>query len=137
MMTQAKSARLLVVDDNTDLLEVESEILRGAGYEVATALSGAEAIAKIRGGRFDLILTDILMADKDGFDVMMEARRIAPGVKIIAVSGGGRVNASSYLAIAKTMGAGGTLLKPFSGEDLVGVVARTLAGGGPEAAKQT
>ena len=70
----------------------------------------------------DLLITDIVMPEKEGLEVLMELRKRQPPVKIIAISGGGRNSATDYLPIAKLMGASKVLAKPFSNDVLVAAI---------------
>jgi YesN/AraC family two-component response regulator len=72
-------------------------------------------------------MTDIIMPDKDGLEVIMALKRVAPTIKIIAVSGEGRIDATSYLDLAVKLGASASLSKPFSGETLISTVNRVLS----------
>ncbi len=74
----------------------------------------------------DLIITDLIMPDKEGLETIMELRRDFPEVKIIAISGGRRVGPDEYLYMAKIMGAHLTLLKPFEQEELLPAVQELL-----------
>jgi YesN/AraC family two-component response regulator len=74
----------------------------------------------------DLVITDIIMPDQEGIETIMELRRDFPEVKIIAISGGGRVRPDEYLHMAKTMGAHLTLLKPFEQQELLSAVQKLL-----------
>jgi DNA-binding response OmpR family regulator len=121
-------AKLLLVDDNQDLLGMQGEFLRMAGHEVETAVNGDEALSLANHGNFDLMITDIIMPSKDGIEVILALRKSHPSAKIIAISGGGRLNAKDYLGIAQKLGAAATLAKPFSGSELVATVERVLAG---------
>ncbi len=121
-------ANILVVDDNIAFLEIQTEFLRRAGHEVTPATNGIEAMNRADSQAFDLVITDLIMPDKEGVQVIMELRKKHPGVKIIAMSGGGRVNAEDYLAIARRLGAAKTLSKPFTGDELLGAVAEVIAG---------
>lgn len=121
-------AKLLLVDDNQDLLGLQGEFLRMAGHEVFTAANGNEALEQADRTRFDLVITDIIMPDKDGIEVIVALRKSLPSVKVIAISGGGRLNARDYLSIAQKLGAAATLAKPFSGAELAATVERVLAG---------
>jgi CheY-like chemotaxis protein len=78
--------RILVIDDD-DLVR---DILAEAGYEVASAKDGGGGIESYRKQRPDLIVTDIIMPDQDGISAIVELRRLAPNIPIIAISGGGR-----------------------------------------------
>ena len=121
-------AKLLLVDDNQDLLGMQGEFLRMSGHEVETAVNGEEALAHAARSHFDLIVTDIIMPTKDGIEVIITLRKTIPALKVIAISGGGRLNAKDYLSIAQKLGAAATLAKPFSGSELVATVDRVLAG---------
>ena len=121
-------AKLLLVDDNQDLLGMQGEFLRMSGHEVETAVNGDEALAHAARGNFDLVITDIIMPSKDGIELIVALRKSQPSARIIAISGGGRLNAKDYLGIAQKLGAAATLAKPFSGSDLVATVERVLAG---------
>ncbi len=120
-------ANILVVDDNIAFLEIQTEYLRRAGHDVTPATNGIEAMNRVDSHRFDLVITDLIMPDKEGVQVIMELRRKHPGIRIIAMSGGGRVNAEDYLAIARRLGAAKTLSKPFTGDELLGAVAEVMA----------
>ena len=121
-------AKILLVDDNQDLLGLQGEFLRMSGHEVETAVNGVEALAQASRKNFDLVVTDIIMPSKDGIEVIIALRKSQPSAKIIAISGGGRLNAKDYLGIAQKLGAAATLAKPFSGSELVATVERVLAG---------
>jgi DNA-binding response OmpR family regulator len=121
-------AKLLLVDDNQELLGIQGEFLRMSGHEVLTAANGGEALAHAARETFDLVITDIIMPDKDGIEVIVALRKNMPALKVIAISGGGRLNAKDYLSIARKLGASATLAKPFSGSELVATVAQVLAG---------
>ncbi len=120
-------ANILVVDDNLAFLEIQTEYLRRAGHDVTPATNGIEAMNRIESHTFDLVITDLIMPDKEGVQVIMEIRKKYPSVKIIAMSGGGRVNAEDYLAIARRLGAARTLSKPFTGEELLTAVSAVVA----------
>ena len=121
-------ARILLVDDNQDMLGMQGEFLRMSGHEVETSSSGDEALALASRSPFDLVITAIIMPSKDGIEVILALRKSLPSVKVIAISGGGRLNAKDYLGIAGKLGAAATLAKPFSGTELVATVDRVLAG---------
>jgi Response regulator containing CheY-like receiver, AAA-type ATPase, and DNA-binding domains len=116
------SRSILVVDDEAELRDVVSRVLMDAGYRVTTAADGKEAIARIGGEAFDLILTDVIMPEKDGMQVITEARRKQPQVKIVAMSGGGHIPRDQYLRIASGLGAHAVLEKPFTSRELIDTV---------------
>jgi CheY-like chemotaxis protein len=120
-------ANILLVDDNVDLIRLQSDYLRGEGHFVATAENGMIAMGQADLVAWDLVITDIIMPEKDGIEVIIEMRKRIPTVKIIAMSGGGRVSAKNYLELAGRLGADITLGKPFSGSDLMKAVNTLLA----------
>jgi len=120
-------ATILVVDDEPVILRVVSTVLREAGYKVSTAVNGVEALKLARSTPFDLVITDLIMPEKEGLETMMELLRQTPTTKIIAMSGGGRNTPENYLATARQLGAKQTLTKPFAKEELLDTVAKVLA----------
>src|SRR5438552_5036610 len=112
-------ANILLIDDNAGMLKMQVEFLRHAGHAVTTAVNGKEGMSLVEKQPFDLVITDLVMPEKEGIEVIMELRRKFPALKIIAISGGGRVNPEDYLVLARKLGATKTLAKPFSGKELV------------------
>lgn len=124
-------AKILIVDDNSSLLEITREFLLRSGHVAITAANGKQAVDLFTAQSFDLVITDLIMPEKEGIETIIELRRAHPTLKIIAMSGGGRRGADDYLALAQMLGASRTLLKPFSAEELLEAVADVLAGGTP------
>jgi CheY-like chemotaxis protein len=119
-------SRILLVDDHVDFLSVQQQLLENAGYTVVTATDGHKALAVVDSGNFDLVITDIIMPGKEGLETIMELRRRYPLLKVIAMSGGGRVGAWSYLELAEKLGAIHTLEKPFNEAVLLEAVTTAL-----------
>lgn len=119
-------AKILLVDDNRDLLAMQAHCLRGAEHTVVTTDSGIEALRLVRANPFDVLITDVVMPDADGIAIVMEIRKDFPDLKIIAISGGGKMDADGYLEIARGLGANKTCAKPFSGQELINAVAEVL-----------
>lgn len=117
---------ILVVDDDAAVRGLFHTILSRAGYRVMEAADGAQALAAVRKGGVDLVITDLVMPEKEGIETIVEIRKRHPQVKIAAVSGafGGR-----YLETASLLGAEAALAKPVSEEALVDMVRRVLRGG--------
>ena len=97
--------KILVIDDDNLVLYTLSRILERNGYEVVTATDGRRAMAIFRAERPDVVITDLIMPDTDGLEPIQELRKIDPTVRILAISGGGRVNAEEYLSVARKFGA--------------------------------
>ena len=120
-------ARILVIDDDDQIRNALRQVLELEGNEVLTARSGKEGLRLFEEYTVDLIVTDIVMPEKEGLETIMELRKTHPDVKIIAISGGGHVQPESYLRMAKQLGASRTLAKPFQREELLAAVRELLA----------
>lgn len=105
---------ILVVDDDTAILKVISDALNEL-YAVFTADAVANAEELMKQNKIDLLITDLVMPDKNGIDMIMAFRKQYPDLKIMAISGGGGITGRfDYLPIAKLVGAEITLKKPFN-----------------------
>jgi two-component system chemotaxis response regulator CheY len=117
--------RILIVDDSALIRQVEQAVLSKAGYETETANSGKEAITKMEGSIFNLVLTDLNMPDLDGVSLIKQVRaggkhRLTPIVLITTESKDGKKQEG------KMAGATAWVVKPFSAEQLLSVVRRVL-----------
>ena len=119
-------ARILIIDDEAMIRDLLVNILEREGYDTATASGGKDGIKIYRENPTDLIITDLLMPEKDGLETIMDLRREFHDVKIIAMSGGGKVDPETYLQIARTMGAIETIAKPFDRKELLKTVQELL-----------
>ena len=119
-------ARILIVEDNTQLRQMLRMTLERAGYETAEAADGDEAIEMTRKSRYDVVITDIVMPEKDGLEMIRVLREDNPDTKIIAISGSGRVAPTIYLGAAKGLGAQRTFNKPLEREELLAAVRELL-----------
>jgi DNA-binding response OmpR family regulator len=120
-------ANILLIDDNAGMLKMQVAFLQQAGHAVTTAVNGKEGLKLVAQQPFDLVITDLVMPEKEGIEVIIELRQKLPALKIIAISGGGRVKPEGYLVLAQKLGAAKTLAKPFSGKELVEAVTSVLA----------
>lgn len=105
--------KVLVVDDEEMVRLVIASTLKRVGIAVQEAENGRTAIRLFRESPADVVITDIIMPEQEGIETILELRRISPTVKIIAMSGGGRVGTTDYLEIAREFGASRTFSKPF------------------------
>ena len=122
-----KTRSILMIDDNEQLRDLLRAALTKLGYEVTSASNGAEAIEAIAKMPFDVVITDLLMPEKDGIEVIGELRRRQPQARIVAMSGGGRGSREHYLQTAKGLGAHALLGKPFSVTELSAALDTALA----------
>jgi YesN/AraC family two-component response regulator len=121
-------ARLLIIDDEKLARITLRKILESAGHHVVEASNGSEGIAMYRANPTDLVITDIIMPDKEGVETIIELKRDFPDIRIIAVSGGGRTRNLDFLKLAQENGAQHVLAKPFSRQELIGAVNSVLTG---------
>jgi DNA-binding NtrC family response regulator len=112
------SRSILVVDDERAICELLQQVLEKAGHKVVCASNGREAARAVAAGSFDLVITDLLMPECDGLELIAEMRRKFPQVRVIAMTGGGHIPREQYLFIAKNLGAHSLLEKPFEQKDL-------------------
>lgn len=120
-------AKILVIDDDGDLRELVASVLEAAGHEVYRAADGNRGIAIQRRERADLVITDLVMPEKEGIETIHDLREEFPGLAIIAMSGGGSAGTDVYLATAGDLGADRVLPKPFDTPTLMGLVDQLLA----------
>ncbi len=120
------AASILVVDDEPGIRELLVIMLESAGYAVTPSQNGIEAPKILAAQKFDVVITDLLMPERDGLEFITEVRKTFPEVKIIAMSGGGRIARDSYLRIAKNFGAHLLLEKPFNQSSVVAAVKSVL-----------
>jgi CheY-like chemotaxis protein len=120
--------RILVVEDDKAVRDLLREILERAGHEVIDASNGQEAITLYKENPADLVITNILMPEKEGLETIQELRRDDADIKIIAISGGGQIGPADYLDVARRFGAKRTFSKPFNRKDLLKAVDELLGG---------
>jgi CheY-like chemotaxis protein len=119
-------ARILIIDDEPQIRSMLRLMLERVGYEIAEAPDGIEGIRQYRKNPADLIITDLIMPNKDGIGMIIDLKREFPKVKIIAMSGGGVNRPEGYLDGAKKLGATRTLTKPIDRDEMLQAVKETL-----------
>jgi len=119
-------ARILVVEDDLPVRAVIRRMLKAEGHDIFEASNGEEAIEIYKNEIVDLLVLDILMPVKEGLETIKELKRDYPDVKIIAISGGGKVSPPYYLDLAMKFGAQKTFAKPFAWKKLIGTVNELL-----------
>ncbi len=96
---------------------------------MACAKNGREAGAIIKDRLFEVVVTDMLMPECDGLELINEIKAKQPGVKIVAISGGGQIGSDKYLTMAKGFGADVLLRKPFAYQALLAAVEQARGAG--------
>jgi CheY-like chemotaxis protein len=119
--------KVLVIDDDDRMRRLIGKILRLGGHQVVAAADGVAGMQAFRDERPDVVLTDIIMPEQEGLGTIMMLLRENPKVKVIAVSGGGRVGNVDILEAARTLGAHDVIAKPFKPRDLLSRVQQLVA----------
>ncbi len=119
-------AKILFVDDDEMVRYSLTKYLSRAGFDVETAEDGRVALNRMGEADFDLVITDIVMPNVEGLELIKTLRQRWPETPIIAISGGGRMDRSEYLSIAELFGVNATLEKPLDPDELVSLVQQQL-----------
>jgi DNA-binding NtrC family response regulator len=118
--------KILLVDDNDTLRGALGMKLEELGYEVMQADNGKVALELQQRQPVDVLLTDMIMPEREGLEIIQEFKRSYPEVVTIAMSAGGRLSAKDILKAARQLGASYTLAKPFTPDELAETVAKAL-----------
>ena len=119
-------AKILLVDDDQQVRNMLKLTLERAGHAIVEADNGNIAVQKFQRNDIDLVITDIVMPEKEGIETIMELRSLDPAVKIIAISGGGRINPDDYLNWARRFGVRHTFKKPVDRAQLLEAINELL-----------
>jgi len=115
--------KILVIDDDKQVNKLVYSMLSNEKNEVLQAFDGVQGLEILKESPdIDLIITDIIMPEKEGIEIIRDVKKNHPKLKIIAISGGGRIGAHSYLNLAKSLGADQILEKPFSKKELISLI---------------
>ena len=121
-------ASILLADDDDEFLAMLSSALIRAGYQVKVAFDGERALKLYKDLPTDLVITDLVMPEKEGLELIGELKRLNPEVKVIVVSGAGKHVLPDYLKMAKALGAKRVLAKPFSEREILEAIFEVLEG---------
>lgn len=113
---------IILIEDDDSVRSLLKRALVSYGYCVREASNGKEGIALFNEKAADLIITDIIMPEKEGLEIIAEFRKSHPDFKIIAISGGGQIDSEIYLRMAKNLGAFQILSKPFETKELFRII---------------
>jgi CheY-like chemotaxis protein len=133
--------RVLIIDDEPFVREALKRVLEGDGVSVDTAADANSALAQLRAQPADLVIIDVIMPGMDGVQLIRQLRADYPGVRIVAISGGGNfelggyrpdaISTRAYLAAATKAGADAALAKPFDTAELEAVIRPLLKPSAP------
>jgi DNA-binding NtrC family response regulator len=126
-MSRVAGQRIMVVDDDPGIRRALHILLSRAGYRVTQARDGMEALRLWRDSGGDLVITDLHMPEKNGIEMIIELLSHTPGLRIIAMSGGGQTRRLDLLGDAALLGAVKTIEKPFTLAEMMDVVRGALA----------
>jgi CheY-like chemotaxis protein len=121
-----KKARILVIDDDDDVRSIIVENLEYYGYDVTQARDGEQGLLMMEKHTPlpEIVITDIIMPNKEGIETIMEIRQKYPDVKLIAISGGGRSRSEDFLEFAKSLGSHAVIPKPIDMDELEKVISQ-------------
>jgi DNA-binding NtrC family response regulator len=123
-----KSLSILVADDEDSIRSLLEHFLTNGGHSVVAVANARAACQALAERSFDLVITDVLMPEGDGLDLITELKTKQPNARILAMSGGGRyLEGSDYLRLAKGLGAHTAMMKPFTWQQLKAAIEVALA----------
>ena len=118
--------RILVIDDDEQMRVLLQQAMQWAGFEVVAAENGRKGQQLFEEQPADLIITDLIMPEQEGLETIRSLKQGYPKVKIIAISGGGRIGPEAYLPAAMELGADRIFAKPFDVKELISAVQELL-----------
>ena len=112
--------KILVIDDDEATLKFIREVLKHDGFNVITANNGFTAFELLpQNPDIAVVIVDIIMPEQEGIEIISKIKSQHPHIKIVAISGGGKMSPESYLQLAHVVGADATLKKPFGYRELL------------------
>ncbi len=111
--------RVLIIDDDIELLRQMVMAFRSRAFDVFAAPDGQAGLTQFAKTPTDLVVTDIIMPNREGIETIVALKKKGPSVKVIAISGGYRVGPKDFLNLAGHVGADAVLPKPFKLSDLL------------------
>lgn len=120
-------AKILLVEDDELVRYSLTELLEESGHQVFARENGYKILEFVESHALDVVLTDIVMPEVDGIEVLTMMRKRFPDLPVIALSGGGRISGANYLQMAKAIGAKRTIPKPVKPDVLLDAVAELCA----------
>lgn len=118
--------QILIIDDEPEIRSMLKKMLEREGFDVIVASDGKEGMELFEKNPVDLVITDIIMPEKEGIETIQALKKGYPDIPIIAMSGGGKISPDGYLHMAKLIGAQATFEKPINKKTLLNIVKKTL-----------
>jgi DNA-binding response OmpR family regulator len=126
---------VLLLEDNTAYRNLLTEVLTLAGFEVCAAPDGRKVTEILQSRHIELVITDLVMPERDGIEIMTELRYTHPRLPVIAISGDVPLNTHLYLTLAQKLGAARVIAKPFRMEELIAAAREAIAASNPPQAE--
>lgn len=118
--------KILIIDDDEQMRDLLCRTMEYAGFTADAAADGRKGLRLFEKKSYDLVITDLIMPEQEGMETITFLRKEYPNIKIIAISGGGRIGPETYLPAAKELGADDVLAKPFSIDEITSAVKSLL-----------
>lgn len=123
-----KQLSILIADDDESIRAILHRCVLAEGHKVTVVANGREATDRLARQRYDLVITDVLMPERDGLDLIAQCKKSQPTARILAISGGGRIMESGEcLKLAHGLGAHAAIMKPFTRDQLLEGIALAMA----------
>ncbi len=119
--------QVMIVDDDVSICDLLTKLLKGAGYDVTVFHEAHKALAMLKTVIPTVIITDIIMPEMDGLELIREIRKQNPMIRMIALSGGGRLKSGFYLELASKMKVDAVMEKPFKKGELLALIDKFTA----------
>jgi CheY-like chemotaxis protein len=123
-----EAAKILLIEDDPLVLSALATVLEFRGFEVSATANGQEAVGMLGSFRPDVLITDMVMPEMDGVELIKKVRSQGRDIPILAISGLGPEDGELYLRLAQKIGADAVLRKPVKGDVLVSAIRRLLDG---------
>ena len=125
-ISQHKPPRVLLIEDDDQTRRLLREALEAQGYEILESVNGKEGLSMFQAQPVDLVICDLVMPEKGGISTIQELGKLAPTLKIIAMSGYSRALGENALAYTKRLGTLATLAKPFALSEMIAMVNKAI-----------
>lgn len=119
--------KILIIDDEPAVRKLMRYLLEKENFEVIEASDGIQGVKSYKEHEPDLVITDLIMPEKEGLEIIQDIKKLKPDAKIIAISGGGVVDPEMYLGLALKFGAAKTFAKPFDNQVLIKTIRSLLS----------
>lgn len=119
--------KIVVIDDDRLVRDTLLNYLEGDVFDAVGAIDGHQGLDLVEAHKPDVVITDILMPNKEGMETITELKRTYPDIRIVAISGQYQSGITSYLDLARRLGADAVLAKPFSRKDFIETIMRVAA----------